>query len=45
MDIVNPLHRHYRPEHLAHVIAEMVRRGPPVINAHKSCARIESRRR
>jgi hypothetical protein len=31
---VNPLHHYYRPEHLAHVIAEMNHRGPPVLRAH-----------
>lgn len=31
--LVNPLHDYFRPAHLAHVIAEMERRGPPVIRA------------
>lgn len=30
---VNPLHAHYRPAHLDHVIGEMRRRGPPVLRA------------
>ena len=34
MPIVNPLHWYHRPEHLAHVVAEMQRRGPPRIRAH-----------
>ncbi len=32
--IISPLHRHFSPEHLAHVIGEMRRRGSPVIRAH-----------
>jgi len=34
--LVTPLHHHYREDHLRHVIAEMLRRGPPVIRAHFS---------
>ncbi len=34
MVIVTPLHEHFRPDHLQHVIAEMQRRGPPRIRAH-----------
>ena len=34
MIVVNPLHHYYRPLHLDHVIAEMRRRGPPVLRAH-----------
>lgn len=30
---VNPPHHRFRPDHLDHVIAEMCRRGPPVIRA------------
>lgn len=32
--VVNPLHHYYRPPHLDHVIAEMRRRGPPILRAH-----------
>ena len=32
--IVVPPHAHFSPAHLAHVIAEMVRRGPPRIRAY-----------
>lgn len=32
--IVTPLHAHYSPEHLQHVIRETQRRGPPHIRAH-----------
>ncbi len=32
--LVNPIHWYHRPDHLAHVIAEMGRRGPPVLRAH-----------
>lgn len=31
MVIVTPLHEHFNPAHLDHVIAEMKRRGPPVL--------------
>ena len=31
---VNPLHGYYRQEHLEHVVAEMMRLGPPVLRAH-----------
>ena len=31
--VINPLHGYFRPEHLVHVIAEMRRRGPPVLRA------------
>lgn len=31
--IVNPPHWYYRPDHLTHVIAEMQRRGAPVLRA------------
>ena len=31
--LVNPLHHYFRPLHLEHVIAEMRRRGPPVLRA------------
>jgi len=34
MTIVTPLHHHFRPAHLAAVIAEMERRGPPRIRAY-----------
>lgn len=34
MVLVNPLHDYYRPEHLEHVVAEMRRRGPPVLRAY-----------
>ena len=34
MVTINPPHHHSNPHHLAHVIAEMVRRGPPVLSAH-----------
>jgi hypothetical protein len=34
MTTVTPLHAHFRPAHLEHVIAEMRRRGPPRIRAH-----------
>lgn len=34
MVIVNPLHHYYRPDHLEHVVSEMVRRGPPILRAH-----------
>ena len=34
MIIVTPLHWYYRPAHLAHVIGEMRRLGPPRIRAH-----------
>lgn len=33
MIIVTPLHHYYRPAHLEHVKAEMLRRGPPRIRA------------
>ena len=32
--IVTPLHAHYRPAHLAHVVAQMRVRGAPRIRAH-----------
>lgn len=32
--IVVPLHHYYREAHLEHVIAEMRRRGSPVLRAH-----------
>lgn len=32
--IVCPLHHYHRPDHLEHVIAEMHRRGAPVLRAH-----------
>lgn len=32
--LVNPLHHYFRPAHLEHVIAEMKRRGPPVLRAY-----------
>lgn len=31
--VVCPLHEHYDPEHLEHVVSEMTRRGPPRIRA------------
>lgn len=30
---INPLHGYFRPDHLDHVVAEMLRRGPPVLRA------------
>lgn len=33
MTIVNPLHEHFRPAHLEHVIGEMRRRGAPRLRA------------
>jgi len=32
--VVNPLHAHFRPDHLEHVVAEMRVRGAPVLRAH-----------
>jgi hypothetical protein len=32
--IVNPLHAHYDPARLAHVIEEMKTRGAPMLRAH-----------
>lgn len=34
MTIVNPLHHYYRPAHLAHVIGEMRRLGPPRLRGY-----------
>lgn len=31
--VVNPLHGYYRPDHLARVMADMARLGPPVLRA------------
>jgi hypothetical protein len=36
--IVVPLHAHFRPEHLAHVEREMLRRGPPRLRGFFDCA-------
>lgn len=35
---VTPLHAYYSSAHLEHVLAEMVRRGPPRIRAHLDVA-------
>jgi hypothetical protein len=32
--LVTPLHAHYRPAHVQHVVAEMLQRGPPRIRAY-----------
>jgi hypothetical protein len=38
MTFVTPLHEHFSPTRLAHVLAEMVRRGPPRIRAYLDVA-------
>lgn len=36
--VVCPLHWYFRPDHLAEVEAEMVRRGPPTLRGHLDVA-------
>lgn len=34
--LVHPIHHAFREEHLAHVVEEMLRRGPPVATAEEA---------